>query len=53
MEVRVYKSVESWNHHRTCFVSRVDCPDAFDYNSFVSVFRSIYGANCVIEVVSL
>lgn len=53
MEIRVYRTVDYWNHKKTCFVSRVDCPDAFDYRAFVSVFNSIFGVNCVIEVIKL
>lgn len=51
MEIRIYRSLKHFNESKTLYVSRVDCPDAFDYASALSVFRSIYGIGIVVVFV--
>lgn len=53
MEIRVFKSIDAWHNKKHCFCQRVECPDAFDYHSLVSVFTCLFGFNCVIEVIRL
>ena len=49
MEVAVYMSLDSRSHNKPAFKRVVLCPDAFEYDSFVRVMRSIFGEKCIIE----
>lgn len=49
MEVAVYMSMESRKQNKPVFKRVVMCPDAFEYDSFVRVMRSIFGEKIVIE----
>lgn len=40
-------------HDKPLFCRRIDCPDAFDFNACLSVFRSVFGADVLIIVFSL
>lgn len=49
MEVSVYMSLDARSIGKSVFRARVNCPDAFSYDSFVSNMRCIYGEKIVIE----
>ena len=49
MEVAVYMSLEARLKNQSVFKRSVLCPDAFEYESFVRVMRSIFGEKCIIE----
>ena len=40
--------MQHYNGNKPMYVARVDCPDAFDYASALSVFRSIYGTGIIV-----
>ena len=49
MEITVYQNLDARVKGKRLFCARVHCSDTFDFNSTVSVFKSIYG-NCIIEL---
>lgn len=49
MEVIVYVNFEVRSNGRSFFHRAVQCFDAFDYNAFIKVMRSIFGEKVVIE----
>ena len=49
MEICIYRNFDDRAKGKRLFCSRVECMDTFDFNSAVSVFKSIYGA-CLIEL---
>lgn len=50
MEVSVYMSLDAMRNNKPVFKRMVVCPDAFDVRSFVSVMKSIFGSDIVINV---
>ena len=51
MEVSVYMSLDARAHNKPIFKRVVLCPDAFEYDSFVRVMRSVFGDKAVIEFI--
>lgn len=51
MEIRIYKDLDLFSKGKYLYCVRVDIVDAFDFNSALSVFRSIYGSKVVISFV--
>lgn len=51
MEVAVYMSFDARSHNKPVFKRAVLCPDAFEYDSFVRVMRSIFGEKAIIEFI--
>ena len=51
MEVAVYMSLDARAHNKPIFKRVVLCPDAFEYDSFVRVMRSVFGDKAVIEFI--
>ena len=49
MEITIYQNLDARAKGKRLFCARVQCLDTFDFNSTVSVFKSIYG-NCIIEL---
>lgn len=49
MEVAVYMSLDARLKNQAIFKRSVRVPDAFEYDAFVRVMRSIFGEKCVIE----
>ena len=49
MEVAVFMSLDVRSKNQAVFKRQVLCPDAFEYDSFVRVMRSIFGEKVVIE----
>ena len=49
MEVSVYQSLDARQKNKPLFRARVNCPDAFSYDSFVHNMRCIYGDKIVVE----
>lgn len=50
MEVSVYMSLEAMRNNKPVFKRMVLCPDAFDSNLFVSVMKSVFGNQIVINI---
>lgn len=53
MEIRIYKSMQHYTQNKPLYVSRVECPDAFNYSQALDVFRSIYGSSVIIVFLCL
>ena len=51
MEVSVYLSFDHKIKNSKVFCRRVQCPEVFEYDSFVRVMRSIFGKDIVIEFI--
>lgn len=49
MEVGVYMSLEARSNGKSVFKRMVQCPDVFEYDSFIRVMRSIFGEKIVID----
>lgn len=49
MEVSVYMSLAARSKDTAVFKRRVECPDAFEYDAFVRVMKSVFGNSIVIE----
>ena len=52
MEIRIYRSLEQFTNGKPIYCARVECPDTFLYSDTVDVFRTIYGPQVVIVVIS-
>lgn len=49
MEVSVFMSLAARSKDTAVFKRRVECPDAFEYDAFVRVMKSVFGNSIVIE----
>lgn len=45
--------MQHYSGNKPLYVSRVECPDAFNYVHALEVFRSIYGSNIIVVFVCL
>lgn len=48
MEIRVFDSFEKMRDGKYKFCQRVECPDAFDFNSCLKVFKSLFGVDSLV-----
>ena len=48
MEIRVYSNFDAYTNSKPLFVSKVNCLDAFSFEKFMQVFKSIYGSTIII-----
>ena len=48
MEVRVYLNMQSYSADKPHYCVRVECPEVFDFGKTLDVFRSLYGAGCIV-----
>ena len=51
MEIKVYFSLDCMIKNKTAYSSKVSDPDSFSFGSALSVFRSIYGKDCIVVFV--
>lgn len=51
MEVVVYMNMYARNANKSVFRRMVSCPDAFRYEHFIDVMRSVFGTQIVIEFI--
>ena len=49
MEISVYSNLNSRTSNKPLFRRSVTCLDTFSYEDCLSVMRSIFGANVIIE----
>lgn len=49
MSVAVYMNLTAKEMNKAVFKRTVLCPDAFEYDAFVRIMRSIFGNDNVIE----
>lgn len=48
MEIRVYLNMQAYLASKVHFCTRIECPDVFDFNKALDVFKSIYGSSVVV-----
>ena len=50
MEVAVYMNLDSKRNNKSLFKRMVVSPDVFDYSAFIKSMKSVFGSDCVIEI---
>ena len=50
MEVSVYMNLEAKRNEKAVFKRIVVSPDVFDYSAFVRSMKSVFGSDCVIDI---
>ena len=53
MEVRCYRSQDDLIKGKQFFCVRVECPDAFEFDKTLDVFKTLYGSNIVFVVIAV